>query len=138
SDQNPLYVLWQLMRNVADASVVLMLLGAIFLVMFGKYGAKRVVQRLVFVAVLINLSYFIVSFGVDLFNILGSGFSQLVMAALQQAGTTQLNGDSAGPVRSIFTVGGAALLAVVVTGGSDAGRKGREPIKSQLASSWRR
>jgi hypothetical protein len=70
----------------------------------------------------INLSYFIVGFIVDAFNIFGAGISQLVMAALQQAGTTQLNtGTSAGAVRSIFTLGGAALLAIVITGGAALG-----------------
>jgi type IV secretory pathway VirB6-like protein len=42
--------------------------------------------------------------------------------ALQQAGTTQLtDGTTAGPVHSIFALGGTALLAILLTGGAALG-----------------
>ena len=123
---NPIYILWQDIRNVANVGFILFF----FIVIFSQatslgisnYGIKRILPKMGVVVVGVNLSYFIVAFVIDAFNIFGAGISQLVMAALQQAGTTQLNtGTSAGTVRSIFTLGGAALLTVVTTGGAAVG-----------------
>jgi hypothetical protein len=119
---NPIYVLWQNFRDLANVGFIVLLFISIFSIALSKYGLKRVMPRLLIVAIGINLSYFIVAFVVDAFNIFGGGISQLVTSALQQAGTTQLNeGTSAGPVRSIFTLGGAALLTILLTGGAAIG-----------------
>ena len=119
---NPIYVLWQNFRDLANVGFIVLLFISIFSIALSKYGLKRVLPRLLVVAIGINLSYFIVAFVVDAFNIFGGGISQLVTSALQQAGTTQLNeGTSAGPVRSIFTLGGAALLTILLTGGAAIG-----------------
>lgn len=122
NNDNPIYILWRNFRDLANVGFIVLLFTSIFSIALSKYGLKRVLPRLFMVAIGINLSYFIVGFIVDAFNIFGAGVSQLVMAALQQAGTTQLNtGTSAGAVRSIFTLGGAALLAIVLTGGAALG-----------------
>ena len=119
---NPIYILWQDFRDLANVGFIILLFISIFSIALSKYGLKRVLPRLLIVAIGINLSYFVVAFVVDAFNIFGSGISQLVMSALQQAGTTQLNtGTSAGAVRSIFTLGGAALLTILITGGAALG-----------------
>lgn len=119
---NPIYILWQNFRDVANVSFVVLLFISIFSIALSKYGLKRIMPRLLLVAIGINLSYFIIALVIDAFNILGGGISQLITSALQQAGTTQLNtGTSAGPVRSIFTLGGAALLAILLTGGAALG-----------------
>ena len=122
SAANPIYVLWQDFRDLANVGFIVLLFVSIFSIALSKYGLKRVMPRLLIVAVGINLSYFVVAFVVDAFNIFGGGISQLVLAALNQAGTTQLNGGtSAGPVRSLFTLGGAALLTIVISGGAALG-----------------
>ncbi len=119
---NPVYILWQNFRDLANVGFIVLLFISIFSIALSKYGLKRVMPRLLMVAIGINLSYFIVAFVVDAFNIFGGGISQLVTGALQQAGTTQLNeGTSAGPVRSIFTLGGAALLTILLSGGAAIG-----------------
>jgi hypothetical protein len=119
---NPIYILWRDFRDLANVGFIVLLFISIFSIALSKYGLKRVLPRLFLAVIGINLSYFIVGFIIDAFNIFGAGVSQLVMAALQQAGTTQLNtGTSAGTVRSIFTLGGAALLAIIVTGGAALG-----------------
>jgi hypothetical protein len=123
---NPIYILWQNIRNVANVGFIIFFFFVIFSqatsIGISNYGIKRILPKMVVVVVGMNLSYFIVAFIIDAFNIFGAGISQLVVAALQQAGTTQLNsGSSAGTVRSIFTLGGAALLTVIVAGGAAIG-----------------
>lgn len=119
---NPIYILWQNFRDVANVGFVILLFISIFSIALSKYGLKRVMPRLLIVAIGINLSYFIVAFVIDAFNIFGGGISQLVVGALKDAGTTQLNeGTSAGPVQSIFALGGAALVTILLTGGAAIG-----------------
>ena len=123
---NPIYILWQDIRNFANIGFILFFFIVIFSqatsIGISNYGIKRILPKMAFVVVGVNLSYFFVAFVIDAFNIFGAGISQLVMAALQQAGTTQLNsGTSAGTVRSIFTLGGAALVTIVATGGAAIG-----------------
>lgn len=122
NSSNPVYILWQNFRDLANVGFIVLLFISIFSIALSKYGLKRIMPRLLFVAVGINLSYFAVAFIIDAFNIFGAGISQLVTTALQQAGTTQLNsGTSAGTVRSIFTLGGAALLTILLSGGAALG-----------------
>lgn len=122
NNNNPIYLLWQDFRDLANVGFVVLLFVAIFSIALSKYGLMRMLPRLLVVAIGINVSYFVAAFLIDISNIFGSGVSQFIMAALHQAGTTQLNnGTSAGPVRSIFTLGGAALLTVLLTGGSALG-----------------
>ncbi len=119
---NPIYIIWQDFRDLANVGFIFFLFISIFSIIFSRYGLKRVLPRLLIVAIGINLSYFVVAFVIDAFNIFGAGVSQLVLAALHQAGTTQLNtGTSAGSVRSIFVLGGAVLLTVILTAGAALG-----------------
>jgi hypothetical protein len=123
---NPIYILWQDIRNFANVGFIIFFFIVIFSqatsIGLSNYGIKRILPKMAFVVVGVNLSYFVVAFVIDAFNIFGAGISQLVLAALEQAKTTQLNtGTDAGAVRSIFTLGGAALLTIVVTGGAAIG-----------------
>ncbi len=122
NNNNPIYILWKDFRDLANVGFVVLLFVAIFSIALSKYGLMRMLPRLVLVVLGINLSYFGAAFIIDAFNIFGAGVSQLIVAALHQAGTTQLNsGTSAGPVRSIFTLGGAALLTILLSGGAALG-----------------
>lgn len=123
NDKNPTYLLWQNVRNLANVGFILffffIILSQATSLGLSNYGIKKVLPRLLIVALGINLSYFIVAFIIDAFNIFGAGISQLVMAALQQASVQQQNtGATPGTVQSIFIVGGVALAAIVVTGGA--------------------
>lgn len=122
---NPVYILWQNLRNVANVGFIIFFFIIIFSqatsIGISNYGIKRMLPRLVVVIIAVNLSYFIVAFIIDAFNIFGAGISQLIMAALKQAGTTQLNGGSVADTKGIFALGGAALLTIIATGGAAIG-----------------
>jgi len=122
---NPVYILWQDVRNFANIGFILFFFVVIFSqatsIGLSNYGIKRILPRMGLVVVGVNLSYFGAAIVLDAFNIFGAGVSQLVTAALQQAGTQQLNtGSSAGPLQ-MFALGGAALVTVVATGGAAIG-----------------
>lgn len=122
NNDNPTYILWQNFRDLANIGFILIMFISIFSVALSKHNAKRVLSRAFVVAIAINLSYFVIAFVIDAFNVFGAGISQLVMSALQQAKTTQLNsGDESGAVGNIFVLGGTALVAIVATGGAAIG-----------------
>jgi hypothetical protein len=116
---NPAYLLWQAIRNVANIAFIV----AFFMVIFSQatsigisnYGIKRLLPRIAIVAICTNLSYFIVAFAIDAFNIFGAGAGQLVMDALKAAKVGDQNVDpSAG---QFWALGGAALVAVLFKAG---------------------
>lgn len=73
------YQAWQVFQNIANIILVIFLLVVIFSQLTGigidNYGIKKILPRLIICAVLINLSYFIVQFFVDVSNIVGSSIN---------------------------------------------------------------
>lgn len=69
------YVAWQAMRSIANVGFVIMFLIIIFSqlssVGISNYGVKKILPRLIVVAILVNVSYLISQLAVDLSNILG-------------------------------------------------------------------
>jgi hypothetical protein len=72
-----------------------------------NYGIKRLLPRLVLIAVFTNLSYFVCSFLVDVFNILGIGIMNLfAIVNGGQAGTVSVSDTTA-------AVSAGAIIAVI-------------------------
>ena len=69
------YTAWQAMRSIANVGFVIMFLIIIFSqlssVGISNYGVKKLLPRLIVVAILVNVSYLISQLAVDLSNILG-------------------------------------------------------------------
>jgi hypothetical protein len=105
-----LYTAWDNIRNVANIAFVL----AFFIIIFSQatsigisnYGIKRLLPRLVLIAVAANLSYFVCSFLIDLFNVLGVGITNLFAIA---------NGGSAGTV-NVSNEAGALFTGGIAVG----------------------
>ncbi|HYG84367.1 MAG TPA: hypothetical protein VD907_05850 [Verrucomicrobiae bacterium] len=79
---DPLYVVWSLIRNIANFIFVLSFLIIIFSqatsMGLSSYGIKTILPRLVAAAILVNVSYFICAAAIDVTNIIGSGISGIV------------------------------------------------------------
>lgn len=112
---NAVYKLWDSVRNVAN----ILFIVAFFIIIFSQatsigisnYGIKKLLPRLVLVAIGTNLSYYFVAFAIDAFNILGAGVADLVMAVLQSGGGGEAAKDT-GSFWNVVAVGlGAALFA---------------------------
>lgn len=117
------YVVWEIMRNIANALMIILLLVVIFSQLTGygidNYGIKKMLPRLITMAILINLSFVICELAVDLSNILGVGLRNM-FGAIGNALDSQysFNGKDfiSGVVEAIFglTIGGGAVAGVVV------------------------
>lgn len=81
STDNATYKAWQTFQNAANIILAILLLVVIFSQLTGigidNYGIKKILPRLIICAILINLSYFIAQFFVDISNIVGSSIRNL-------------------------------------------------------------
>ena len=72
---------WGIIRTFANFVFIILLLFVIFSQITGigidNYGIKKILPRLIMIAVLVNLSYLICQLAVDLSNILGVGLNNL-------------------------------------------------------------
>lgn len=121
---SPVYKLWESMRNIANILFIIAFFAVIFSqatsVGLSNYGIKRLLPRLALVAIGTNLSYFIVAFIIDAFNIFGVGISDLVLGAITGGGGGGGTGANAGNIFTLSTIGvlGVGLAAVITTAGT--------------------
>lgn len=113
-----LYSTWDNIRNFANIAFVI----AFFMIIFSQatsigisnYGIKRMLPRLVLIAVGTNLSYFLCSFLIDAFNILGVGVTNLFAIANGGASGTITVTNGAG---TLFVAGLSSALIWAFTSG---------------------
>ncbi|MGD8373763.1 MAG: hypothetical protein PVI21_02790 [Candidatus Woesebacteria bacterium] len=118
---NAIYKLWESIRNIAN----ILFIVAFFIIIFSQatsiglsnYGIKKLLPRLILVAIGTNLSYYIVAFIIDAFNVFGAGVAQLVMGVIDSSGVCAGQvGGSSGDFWAFLVIGLGA--AVTGTGGA--------------------
>ncbi|MBR2994253.1 hypothetical protein IKF43_02595 [Candidatus Saccharibacteria bacterium] len=81
SGSNVSYEIWNQFRNIANIIIVVILLIVIFSQITGvgidNYGIKKLLPKLIAMAIFINLSYIICQLAVDFSNIVGSSLAQI-------------------------------------------------------------
>lgn len=109
---------WGIMRNIANVAFIILFLIVIFSQLTGvgidNYGIKKILPRLIVVAILVNLSYIICELAVDLSNILGMGLNEMLSGFAKF--TTGLSADpnlAAGTLDVALGVGGVGLFALL-------------------------
>jgi uncharacterized membrane protein YgcG len=97
------------------------LVFALLFIVFGQaiggglvdaYTAKKTMPRILVAAILINLSIYICALLVDIFNVLGSGIAQLIIAPVKESGEFSIRpqfGES-------IAFGTIALLGIIIGG----------------------
>lgn len=84
STDSTVFSAWQAFLGLANAVLVIAFLTIIFSQLTGagisNYGVKKMLPRLIVVAILMNISFFICQISVDLSNILGVGLKSLLSA----------------------------------------------------------
>lgn len=72
---------WEIMRNIANVAMVIFLSVIIFSQLTGygidNYGIKKMLPRLIMMALIINLSFYICELAIDLSNIAGEGLRNM-------------------------------------------------------------
>ena len=104
---------FDIVRNISNAVFIVLFLFVIFsqLTGFGidNYGIKKILPKLILVAILANLSYYICEIAIDLSNILGNGLNSTLTSFANNIG---YNKDSTGAL-----VGGLAIDGILAGSG---------------------
>lgn len=114
---------WGQVRNIANILITLFLLVVIFSQLTGygidNYGIKKMLPRIVVMAIIVNLSLYICQMAVDLSNILGTGLRDMFggMSASPGGGADFVTGSILG----IFEASGPAIGAGVTAASVGAG-----------------
>lgn len=121
SPTSPVYQAWSQFRIYANILLVIALLVVVFGQAIGgglidAYTAKKMLPRILLAAVLINLSLYIVSFAVDITNIVAAGLGAIIAAPFEGVPNVILSGGSglalgaslgiAGTIGAAFALGG--------------------------------
>lgn len=124
-DKGAIFDLWTAVRNISYVFLVLAFLFLIFseTTSFGgeAYQIKRLAPRLLVVAIGITLSYYLVGWAIDFFNILGVGIAQMTQWAIGKTGSNSLvtiegGAIGAGVAGLIGGVGAPALAIFLFKG----------------------
>ena len=119
---------WDVFRNFGNIIFIILLLAVIFSQVTGigidNYGIKKILPKLIIAAVLINISYVICVFLVDISNILGNGFQALfsnisggdtIVVSAPEGSAFVKDGVEQGSWEIGSILAGVGLLAGVVT-----------------------
>lgn len=134
TSQEGLYASWGAVRNIANALLVIVALFMIISQIFDfgfvdAYTVKKVLPRLIIAAILIQLSWFLCSVLIQIFNAVGYGLNTLITAPFTQNGGGDIvdiigrSDNGAQNAAGIFSttglvVGGISLgLATLAPGG---------------------
>lgn len=115
------YQLWGVLRVFANIILVLAFLAIIYSQLtnagISNYGAKKMLPRLIIMAILINLSFVIVSASVDLANLLGEGLYKLIKSVGEQGKSVPQWSQLIGLIVGAGATTGAALGILATAGG---------------------
>lgn len=93
-DKGAIFDLWTAVRNISYVFLIMAFLFLIFseTTSFGgeAYQIKRLAPRLLLVAIGITLSYYLVGWAIDFFNVLGVGIAQMTQWAIGKTGGNTL------------------------------------------------
>ena len=111
---------WEQFRDFANIVFVIILLVVIFSQLTGvgitNYGIKKILPKLIVLAIMINLSYFLCVLAVDLSNILGNGFQALLQNMSDNLNINEFVYDGKDLGKNIAAVGGGLAGLGLLTG----------------------
>lgn len=83
---NPLKTIWSNILGIANVAFIIAFFAVIFSqatsVGISNYGIKKMMPRMIAAAILVNLSYYICIFAIDISNVIGQGIDGLILSAL--------------------------------------------------------
>ena len=76
-DGSPIYEIWKYVRGITNIVFIILFLVVIYSQLTGvgisNYGVKKILPKMIVVAILVNLSFIVCSLAVDFSNIVGNG-----------------------------------------------------------------
>lgn len=109
-----IFSIWNSFRIIANILLFIVFILAIFgsslagFQVFSAYETKKIIPRLVVGTVAIQLSYYIVGFAVDIFNVIGASVRGLILAPVDGLQSIDFDFGSVGELVGIL-LGGAAI-----------------------------
>lgn len=121
------YKAWSVFRDYANIAFIIAFLFIVYSqvtsVGISNYGIKKMLPKLIIGAILVNTSFFICQFAVDLTNLLGQGIDQLFtgiagnISSNPTIGATGSNGEGGmGTIIAGVLVGGVVLVVALALG----------------------
>ena len=108
---------WGMVRNVANVVMIVFLMVIIISQLTGRgidnYGIKKMLPRLIMMAIIINLSFYICEIAIDLSNIAGTGLRNMFGAF-----GSEMSGGASGSGTNFLMDGVVGLFAAAATGGN--------------------
>lgn len=118
------YKAWQTFQSIANVLLVILFLVIIFSQVTGvgisNYGIKKLLPKIIIIAILMNLSFIICAIAVDISNILGGGLKELFGAvsasivtpeSLEARYATGSTGNSWVGIATGAAIGGVGIMA---------------------------
>ncbi len=117
---NPIYDVWRNFVRIAN----ILFIFAFMLIIFSQalsinidaYSIRKMLPRVVIGIILVQLSYFMMAFAVDIFNVLGAGVAGLILGPIQGMPTVQtliapIIDDNAGGAAATNVLGTGLIVA---------------------------
>ncbi|MBR2659489.1 hypothetical protein IKD60_01885 [Candidatus Saccharibacteria bacterium] len=105
---------WGVVRDIANVCFVIVLLVIIFSQITGfgidNYGIKRMLPRLIIMAIMVNISFFICQIMVDISNIAGVSIKNFMEGTIQLNSSASTIGNSGGAAGILGTVAAGGIL----------------------------
>ena len=105
------YEIWGYMRGIANVLVTIVLLVIVFSQLTGygidNYGIKKMLPKLIIMAILINLSFIVCQLAIDASNIVGMGINNLL---------TSIGGNQMSFSQMLSTLGGGFMALIAGAG----------------------
>lgn len=117
-DGSPIYEIWKYARGVTNIVFIILFLVVIYSQLTGvgisNYGVKKILPKMIVVAILVNLSFIICSLAVDVSNIVGNSLRGLFASIEESTMATMDPGMISGVSMSEMysSMAGGAALAV--------------------------
>ncbi|MEO5690736.1 MAG: hypothetical protein ABIQ64_00950 [Candidatus Saccharimonadales bacterium] len=94
--ENAIYSVWSNIRNVANVMFVMAFFAIIFSqstsIGISAYGIRKMLPRIIIAAIMVNLSYYLCIFAIDISNIIGAGFDG-ILRSVTDSSKVQDNGS---------------------------------------------
>lgn len=114
SQDSNLFNAWKEFRDLADIAFIFVFMFIIFgtVTSYGNYQIKSILPKLILAAVMVQLSFYIAAFAIDIGNILGGGLNSLFNSLAASA-----PGAAGGSTAPAELLSGAAIgIGAIITG----------------------
>ena len=114
-----LETVWKMFRDIANVVFIIFFLVVIFSQLTGigidNYGIKKILPKLIVVAIVMNISFLLCALAVDISNIIGRGLNELFTSMAMMVPVETVQPTVSGSLAAGGLIGGGTVLFVLLT-----------------------